>query len=148
MKPDAICIYIGPSISREALFAAPSFSNKYLKTINLFICIIVCSDTILTRTSEMSLILNFHTEISIISIVNRRQMHKFDAHPPYIRCANKLRHCGPILTHSESGRSYSNVGGVSLCMQDNLYCCMHSRCASSDRILSWMHSRCANKPSQ
>jgi hypothetical protein len=35
------CFYLG-----EALFAAPSFSKLHLKTINFFICIIVCSGTI------------------------------------------------------------------------------------------------------
>jgi hypothetical protein len=72
MKTDAICIFIGPSISifisGEALFSAPS-QLTYENNINIFICIIVCSDTI--NKHEMSLILNFLTEISVRGIPKR-----------------------------------------------------------------------------
>jgi hypothetical protein len=47
MKPDAICIVIGPSISRGGSICSALLSKLiFKKTINVFICIIVCSDTI------------------------------------------------------------------------------------------------------
>jgi hypothetical protein len=66
MKLDAICIFIGPSISRGRPICSALFFKLIFKNNNFFICIIVYAQTLLTRTSEMRLILNFYTEISII----------------------------------------------------------------------------------
>jgi hypothetical protein len=65
MKPDAICIFIGPSISRRSPVCSALFFKLIFKN-NKFIYLYYHAQTLLTRTSEMSLILNFLTEISII----------------------------------------------------------------------------------
>jgi hypothetical protein len=69
MKPDAICIFIGPSISIfiswKPYLQRPLFQTNIQKQ---YISIFVLSyaQTLLTRTSEISLILCFLTDIVII----------------------------------------------------------------------------------